>query len=269
MYRKNHAQSRDAQRTSERLYYKFIACYVEGRYREIYEDAQQLFKQAKRENPGVRDLTKTDTYLKAVYPGAPIPRYYTTRKLKTSSPPTPPTQPQLVLNIPLLTARTIMRSSQRELATSPPEVSTQSEVTTPPEVSIQRELATSPPVASTQSEVTTPPEVSIQRELATSPPVASTQSEVTTPPEVSIQPEAATLPPEVSTPLFLPSELYQEVLNELRRDPEVWKCLNDFPIEDNFMDDGNMNDSVVQDMGDMFFDHTSTPLEIELATLDN
>ena len=262
MYRKNHAQSRDAQKTNERLYYKFIACYVEGTYKEIYEDAEQLFNQAKRENPGVRDLTKTDTYMEAVHPGAPIPRYYITRKLKTSSPPTPPTQPQLVLNIPLLPARTIKHSSQPEAATSPPVASTQSEVTTPPEVSIQHEAATSPPVASTQSEVTTPPEVSIQ-------PVASTQSEVTTPPEVSIQPEAATQPPEVSTPLLLPSELYQEVLNELRRDPEVWKCLNDFPIEDDFMDDGNMNDSVVQDMGDVFFHHMSTPLEIELATLDN
>ena len=222
MYRQDKTQSRDAQKTDERLYYKFISAYVEGTYREIYKDAEQLFKKAKRENPGVRDLTKTDTFMREVYPKAPIPRYYLSRKLKTSTP-TPQPKPQLVLNIPLLAAR--------ELTQSFPST----------EVSTQPEAASSAPGVCTQSSPST---------------------------EVSTQPEAASSAPQVCTqslpPLFLTPELYEEVLNELNKDPEVLKYLNDFNIED----DDDMNDTVVEDMGDMFYDYTSTPLEMELAAVD-
>ena len=246
MYRQDRTQSRDGQKTDERLYYKFITSYVEGTYRKIYKDAVQLFNQAKRENPGVRDLTKTDTFMREVYPNAPIPRYYLSRKLKTSPPTQPKPQTQLVLNIPLLAAR--------ELTQSFPST----------EVSTQPEAASSAPGVCTQS--SPPTEVSTQPEAASSPPGVCTQS--SPPTEVSTQPEAASSAPGVCTqslpPLFLTPELYQEVLNELNKDPEVLKYLNDFSIED----DDNMNDTVVEDMGDMFYDYTSTPLEMELAAVD-
>ena len=270
MYKKDKTQSRDAQKTNERLYYKFITSYVEGRYHNIYEDAEQLYNQAKRENPNVRDLTKTDTFIREVYPGAPIPRYYITRKVKTSAPTQPQPQPQLVLNIPLLPARALARSSllQTEVSTqpSPPGVCTQSsppptEVSTqpsPPGVCTQSsppptEVSTqpSPPGVCTQSSPP-PTEVSTQP----SPPGVCTQSSPP-PTEVSTQ----SLPPQSLPPLFLTPELYDEVLNELNRDPEVLKYFNDLPIED------DMNDTVVEDMGDMFFDNTSTPLDIELAAV--
>ena len=234
MYTKDKRRSRDAQRTTERLYYKFLSSYVEARHNEIHEEGLALFRQAKRENPGVKDLTKTDTYMKRAHPGVPIPKYYTSRKRRPSSSAQPQgCTTQMVLNIPLLPPRPITCSSPPEVSTSPPP---------PPEVSTQ----SSPP----------PPEVSTQ----------SSQPEVTTsPPEVSMQPEVSTLP-------VLSPEIYQDLLAELRSDPELWKCLNDFPIEDNAMDDfvaedaGDMNDFVVKDMGDIVFDDVLTPLEIEVET---
>ena len=209
-----------------------MSSYVEARHHEIYKDAEQLFKQAKRENPGVRDLTKTDTFMREVYPNAPIPRYYLSRKQKTSTLIQPKPQPQLVLNIPLLPAREL---TQPEAASSAPGVCTQS--SPPTEVSTQPEDASSAPGVCIQS--SPPTEIFTQPEDASSAPGVCTQS----------------LPP-----LFLTPELYEEVLNELNKDPEVFKYLNDVCIED--------DDTVIEDMGDMFYDHMSTPLEMELAAVD-
>ena len=223
MYTKDKRRSRDVERTAERLHYKFLANYVEAIHKEIHEEALALFRQAKRENPGVKDLTKTDTYMKRAHPGEPIPRHYTSRKRRRSSLAQPQgCTAQMVLNIPLLPPRPITCSSPPEVSTSPPP---------PPEVSTQ----------SSQPEVTT------------------------SPPEVSMQPEVSTLP-------VLSPEIYQDLLAELRSDPELWKCLNDFPFEDNAMDDfvaedaGDMNDFVVEDMGDIVWPDELTPLEIEVET---
>ena len=195
-----------------------MAGYVEAVHKDIYEEALALYNQAKRENPHVKDLTKTVTFMERVHPGKPIPRHYTIRerkRLSSSSQPQGSTamglsSPQMVLNIPLLPGRSPTTCSL------PP----------PPEVSMQPEVTTSPP------------EVSIQPEVTTSPP------------EVSTQPEVTTSPPEVSTPLVLPSEIYNDLLADLRSDPDLWQILNDF--EDYAMDDLTAE---------------LTPLEIEVLTV--
>ena len=85
------------------------------------------------------------------------------------------------------------------------------------------------------------------------------------PPEVSTlpPPEVSTLPPpEVSTPLS--PEVYEELLNQLKSDPDLWNILNNFPFEENT--DG-INNLVAEDMGDMFWANDITPLEHELEAL--
>ena len=264
MFKKDKNQSRDVQKTNERLYYKFISAYVEGKYSEVYEDAAHLYVQAKHDNPGVRDLTKTTTFIQEVYPGAPIPRYYVTRKARTPSPHTrPQPQPQFMLNIPLVPSHELIRSAQPEpevctQSTPPePEVCTQS---TPPEPEVCTQSTPPEPEVCTQS---TPPEPEVCTQSTPPEPEVCTQS---TPPEPEVCTQSTPPEPEVctqSTPqLFLTPELYEEVVKELNKDPEVWNYLNNIPMED------DMNDTVVEDMGDMsFFDNIATPLEMELAAI--
>ena len=224
MYTKDKNRSRDAQRTAERLYYKFIAGYVEAVHKDIHEEALALYSQAKRENPGVKDLTKTVTYMKRVHPGKPIPRHYTSKKRRRSS-------------LPQLQGSTAQCSSSPQLQGSTAQCSSS------PQMVLNIPLLPARPP--TTCSLPPPPEVSTQPEVTTSPP------------EVSTQPEVTTSLPEVSTPLVLPPEIYNDLLADLRSDPDLWQILNDF--EDNAMDDSVAEDIVWPD--------ELTPLEIEVSTV--
>ena len=110
-----------------------------------------------------------------------------------------------------------------------------------------------------------PPKVSAssQPEVSTSqqPEVSTSQQ-----PEVSTsqQPEVSTSQqPMVSTPLS--PEVYEEFLNDLRKDSDLWNILNNFPVED---DTEGINKVVVEDMGtDMFLANNITPLEQSINDL--
>ena len=94
-------KGRESQRNTERLYYKFIAMYVQGKHPEIFDNAVKLHTETVKLNPGVFDLTKTTTFMAAVTPGKPIPRYYRNRKLCQQQQEQIP-ESEMVLKIPLL-----------------------------------------------------------------------------------------------------------------------------------------------------------------------
>ena len=111
----------------------------------------------------------------------------------------------------------------------------------------------------------------------TLPEVSTSLPEVSTSlPEVSTSlPEVSTSLPDASNTLLLSSDVYESLLNELRKDPDLWRILNEFPFQDNATDDftademndftvDEMNDFVASDMGDSFIADDLTPLEIEL-----
>ena len=75
-------RSRQAKMTADRYFYKFISSYVETKYKDVYKEAIALLERTKAENPGVKDLVKTATFMREVHPGLRIPRYYLNRDLK-------------------------------------------------------------------------------------------------------------------------------------------------------------------------------------------
>ena len=75
-------RSRQAKTTADRYFYKFISSYVETKYNDAYKEAIALLERAKAENPGVKDLVKTATFMREVHPEIVIPRYYLNRNLK-------------------------------------------------------------------------------------------------------------------------------------------------------------------------------------------
>ena len=200
-------RSRQAQRTAERHYYKFIGSYVKAKYNEIFDEAHAMYTDAKAENPGVKDLTKTAFYIRRTQPDdVVVPRYYNNRKLKSSTQECKEPK-QMVLNIPLMTISTPTAATATPLPAT----------------------ATATPLTATET-------------AATPTPLQSTPQ-----------------PPE---PLLLSQETYMSLLEDLQKDPDLERILNDFPFDGN-MDPfvgNNMEPFVVNDMPctDQF-----TPLEVD------
>ena len=232
---------------------------------DLYDKADELYQNTRLLYPdGVKDLTKTVEFMVVTKPGKTIPRYYSNRKTN-KAPIGTSNGREMVLEIPLM--------SQTEM-TSPP-------VAAPsPTVPLMSQMEmTSPPVAApspttplmSQIETTSPPVAApfptaplmSQMEM-TSPPVAApspttplmSQMEMTSPPVVAPSPTA------VSQPLLLEQHVYEELLQDLQKDPDLSRILNDFP-NDFPPDDtlGLWNDFPPDDMMEL------TPLERELQQL--
>ena len=93
-------RTRHAKTTADRYFYKFISSYIEAKHHDAYKEAITLLERAKTENPGVKDLVKTATFMREAYPEIAIPRYYLNRKLKHQQPDSNNLK-EMVLNIPL------------------------------------------------------------------------------------------------------------------------------------------------------------------------
>ena len=212
---------RDAEKRDERLHFKFIAEYVECLHKDVYDNAEELFNNIKCLYPNVKDLTKTVEYMRKVMPAKPIPRYYASRKTKENI----EGMSEMVLEIPLLQINTITSSPVR---------------------------TASPPVPTTSSPVASPPVSTASPSVSTAwPPVPTVSSPVSTP----------SLPvPTASPPVPLSENVYQTLLEDLQKDPDLWRLLNDFPTSDLFPEDNDMDDIIPSP--DLF-----TPLETELEAV--
>ena len=187
-------RSRQAQTTTDRYFYKFISCYVQAKYNETYKEAVALLERARAENPGVKDLVKTATYMRDVHPQMGIPRYYLNRNLKhrqqQPQQPNPHNLKQMVLRIPLTSSKAPTSTQSVEPV----------------------QLAEAP--TSTQSVEPV--------QLAEAP--TSTQS--VEPVQLAEAP-TSTQPAEV-VHLPLSHEIYEGLLKELQADPDLVNILNNF-----------------------------------------
>ena len=201
-------RTRQVQTTAERHYYKFIGNYVKSTHKDIFNEAHAMYNEAKQENPGVKDLTKTVFYMRRTCPNVPVPRYYNSRKLKSVTQKPKEQHTQMVLNIQLLgkqTTDSLLSATDTPLQTTP-----------------------QPPEPETES----------------------------------IQP-------------LLPEETYMSLLEDLQKDPDLERILNDFPFDanidplvDNNMAEGEQGmDTPV--INDMVWPSQFTLLEAELEKTFN
>ena len=224
-------RSRQAQATADKYFYKFISRYVEATHNELYKEALALFEQAKTDNPGVKDLVKTVTYLRKVHPEANIPRYYIRRNLKSKREPNLDNSKHMVLNIPLISVKPTCPSPAAPLP--PPEIA----MSTPPQLTetVQLPLPTAAELP--------PPEIGMS-----------------TPPQLT---ETVQLP--------LPMGTYNDLLNELQSDPELANILNDFPFDSmNASANDSVNEFTndnVLDTDMIFWQDETSPLELEVQTM--
>ena len=222
-----------AKRTVESNHAKFISQYMKSKHPDIYAEAEQVYQSMKERNPGRKDITKTIDFLKFTTPYTTYPVYYyqrrkTTQKNKGDTAQTTKnirhTMHDMVLNIPLI-------SSQ--------EMAARSDISHPPDITEQ------PPAIHEQ-----PPTIPEQPPaIHEHPPAVHEQ-----PPPIHEQPQAI---PEQQ--LVIPDQLYEDLLQELRQDPDLYRIFNNMDSPGNDMD---IPDS---DMWDVFNMCEPTPLEAELA----
>ena len=264
---------REAEKREERLYYMFIAKYIEGLHRNVYNQAKDFYQKVRYKNPRVRDLTKTKEFMETITPNTTIPRYYTSKQREHLIRRDPPQQDnnmsRMVLNIQLMevppqtsTVQPLPPSlPQDDVSPLHPETSTvqplppslpQDDVSPlHPETSTVQPLPPSLP----QDDVSPlHPETSTVQPLPPSLP----QDDVSPlhPETSTVQPLPPSLPQDDVSPLH--PDVYKTLLDGLRSDPDLWKIFNDFQD-----DPDGMDGLVAEDMCDVFtVDDTS---ELELA----
>ena len=219
-------------------------------YGDIYTEAQELYEDIKRKNPGRKDLTKTVDFMSVAMPYKTIPLYYYAKEKKqqqkprrTSTPRSTSSTSHMVLNIPLMASTEISTTAMED--TEIPSTTTTRDL----------EIPASPPMLdqTTAMEDTEIPSTTTTRDL-----------------EIPASPPM--LDQEDPTPqLEIPDHVYEDLLHELRQDPELYKILNDFnPLDHN--DTGIQENVEIQydddegnkDMWDAFTFQEQTPLEREL-----
>ena len=229
---------REAHRNSERLYYKFISQYFEGVHKEWFEEAHAFFNEVKQKYPTVKDVTKTEDFMSRVTPDLPIPYYYLKRPINRPKP------PQMQLQIQLMDAQELQGAvTQEEPVATVPACVSDSDV---PVATV--------PACVPDGDVQDLPAASIVATVPACVPDGDVQDLPAASMDVQDLADDETLP-------ILPNDVYEGLMSEIHKDPDLMKILDDFP---DFDDDEfeSMNPSVWYDI-----QPNISPLEIEISNI--
>ena len=218
---------REARRNNERLEYKFVVKYIENVHNDIYSKVMDLYEETKKANPKVKDLTKTEQFMSAAMPGTPVPRYYTTRNLLVNKSTHINKSTHLVQGGPTMVLEIPLEKQQSAPVVPAPQCM---------------------PLPSTQ---TPPSALPLLLEKQQSAPVV---------PAPQCMPLPSTQTPPSTLPLLMPDDMYQQLLADLLKDPDLEQILNDFQPLSNDIDD-DMNPFV---QGELFTIDDQSLLESEI-----
>ena len=195
--------ARDIEMRQERVYYKFVFKYIEALHSDIHKEALDFMKSIKQKQPNVRDLTKTEEFMAVVMPDMKVPRHYKRRKLNNNKASLQDTKKQQPLQMELKIQMLQLPPSMSDMQPSPSAIQ--------PSVSdIQPSVSNIQPSPST-----------IQ------PSVSDIQPSVS-----DIQPSPSDIQLSVfDTQSFLPLQqhIYEDLLSEIQKDPELFDIMNNFP----------------------------------------
>ena len=240
-------------RTMENRRYKFIAEYIKAKHHDIYTEADQVYQTVKDKNPSRKDMTKTVDFLKITTPYTSFPVYYYSRRksAQKNKGNTPPRQSRntlnMVLNIPLLSS---LETPTRNDETQPPTIPDQQLVIPEQQPDIPEQQLVIPEQQ---------PDIPDQQLV-----IPEQQPDI--PDQQLVIPEQQPDIPDQQ--LAIPDSVYEDILRELRRDPDLYRIFNHMDIPDNqetiIQDNDDMNKQCNDDMWDTFNVSEITPLEREL-----
>ena len=226
----------DVRRRVEKNKFKFITMYTQNVYFEIYQEAERAYNTINRNNPGTKDLTKTLDFFEKVAPEKPVPHYYHTGRTNRQES-RKNNERVMTLNIPLMkkpaiSEKLLTKTTARE----------ETAVIQPAPAREEMEVIQTAPEQEEMEAIQTAPE---QEEMEA----------IQTAPEQEEMEVIQTAPEQEETHLIIPDRVYTELLDELKKDPELHKIFNDF------------NPPQSDDILDAFVGDEISPLEIELSQL--
>ena len=221
----------DVRRRVEKNKYKFVSTYIEGFHSKVYKEAEELYHTIRQNNPNTKDLTKTVDFLLKMTPSKPLPRYY---KIKRNNPQG---------NLP--------KDNNRVMQLDIPQENLPKDNKRVMQLNIPLMEKTA---ASQVIPITTAPEIA-------APEIAAPEQEEKTHLNIPDWAEiAAPEQEEEETHLDIPDRVYTEMLEEIRKDPDLSKVFNDINTQDYDPESDAIPDYFV-------VDDDISPLEIELAQL--
>ena len=233
---------------------KFISTYLKVKHPEIYREADLFYTELDERYPEKRDLRKTIEFLHNTEGIDNFKEYYYRNKVSKRAQQNP-NNDNMVLRIPLLDNNTL---------TAIPEVNVHA-TTVIPEVNVH--ATTVIPEVNVHA-TTAIPEVNVHATTA----IPEVNVHATTViPEVNVH--ATTAIPEVKEPpLVIPDHIYEDLVRELRNDPDlqaIFEDMNDINLSEDHQPVDNEVENIIQDLcqnPDTNMDEP-TPLEWELYTL--
>ena len=269
---------------------KFIETYIRAKHVKVYEEADRVYKNIEKNNKGKKDLRKTSEFLLLTTKYKNIRQYYDRPNRTTATKQYPDNmvlskqyQDTMVLNIPLMNLSTpqdppqplpipdVPETTDRTLPPQPlpiPDVSETTDRTLPPQP------LPIPDVSETTDRTLTPqplliPDVpeTTDRTLPPQPlpiPDVSETTDRTLTPQPLLIPDVPETTDRTLPPLPpIPDHMYQQLLNEIRNDPELNLIFNDMSLGD---DSIPPSDDDIMDLSEIGIE-LQTPLEIELANI--
>ena len=246
-----------ANRMDETRHARFITEYVKAKYNDIYTEALQLYNDIKEKNPTKKDPRKTLEFLRITTPYTSYTEYYKRQKGSSNSSPNTLqiSNDNMLLNVELMPLSHIRQvgiplSHGREAESHGPEAESHG----PEAKSHGPEAESHGPEAEShgpEAESHGPEAESHGREAESHGPEAESHG-----------PEAESHGPEAEIPI-MSQDMYESLVAELRKDPELQRIFEDIP--DEFYNPDNEDMSYNPDMWDSFSIDEPTPLEVELS----
>ena len=234
---------------------QFIASYTEALHPDIHNKAAKMYEELKELYPGKRDVRKTPQYLTLTTGTKSLNAYYYRKKMSKKA--RQETGDNMVLTIPLEKyTRQSQRNNPDETSDSTLELTT---INSDPTSDSTLELTTinSDPTSDSTLELTTinsDPTSDSTLELTT------INSDPTSPSTVvltSTNPNESNSPAGELTSGIIPDHIYNNLLAELTKDPDLADIFNDF-------DDILKEDDIINNYQDI---DEPTPLEWELHNM--
>ena len=236
-------KSRESKRNDERLYFKFIAKYVEGLHPKILADAVALHEEAKINNPWVMDKTKTVQFMSKVTPKAPIPRYYYRRqRQQQQEQQQQEMQQEMLLEIQLLTHEqtSVIMTTPSPAPVQDPEQSQDVPLPVPSPAPVQDpEQSQDVPLPVPSPAPVQDPEQSQDVPLPVPSPAPVQDPEQSQDVPLPVLSPVSQLDQEA---LLLPPELYIDMLREIQLDPELSQIFDDITEDNEGMNETVWND---------------------------
>ena len=212
---------------------RFISEYVKARHNDIYMEADQIFRDIQEKNPHKKDMCKTEEFLKITAQYTSYAHYYNRRKTTSKK---PGNKDNMVCNIAPKKPKNEDNMVLNIQLISSEETSTKNKDEIPPPAIILEQ--------ETQDEI--PPPAILELE---------TQDEIP-PPAI----------PELETPqLPIPDHVYEDLLRELRNDPDLYRIFNDIDILDN----ENQQADTTVDNDDMDNENQQADTTVDNDDMDN